>query len=383
MARVRILHAHSTFSLGGKEARAVRLMNAFGDTAEHVVLSGMPGQLQARAAIDPGIHVAFPEDAPSLTGRFGLARLFKLSRYMRGFDLLLTYNWGAFDAVMARYLFARSADFPPLIHHEDGFNEDEAERLKPARNLYRRLALPTAYRLVVPSARLAGIARSAWAQDAAKIARIANGVAVEHYAGPAQPDVLPGFVRRPGDVVIGTVAGLRPVKNLDRLVMAMANLPAHVRLVIVGEGPERARLASLAAQLGLGERVVLTGFIGEPWRAYPHFDLFALSSLSEQFPISVVEAMAAGLAIVSTDVGDVADMVSADNRLFVGPADDERGFVRALHALACSADTRLRLGLANQARARLHFDERAMIAAYARLYGEAIGRPHAFEQHPG
>ncbi len=48
MAAVRILHCHSTFSLGGKEARAVRLMNAFGDAAEHVVLSAMPGRLGAR-----------------------------------------------------------------------------------------------------------------------------------------------------------------------------------------------------------------------------------------------------------------------------------------------------------------------------------------------
>ena len=52
MAPVRILHCHSTFSLGGKEARAVRLMNVFGDAAEHVVLSAMPGRLSAREAID-------------------------------------------------------------------------------------------------------------------------------------------------------------------------------------------------------------------------------------------------------------------------------------------------------------------------------------------
>jgi hypothetical protein len=97
---VRILHCHSTFSLGGKEARAVRLMNAWGDAAEHAVLSGMPDQLGAREAIDPGLKVDFPSDAPSLTGRPGLGRLFRLARYLRGFDLVLTYNWGAFDAVM-------------------------------------------------------------------------------------------------------------------------------------------------------------------------------------------------------------------------------------------------------------------------------------------
>ena len=61
MAPLRILHCHSTFSLGGKEARAVRLMNAFGDAAEHVVLSAMPDRLTARDAIARGIKVDFPQ----------------------------------------------------------------------------------------------------------------------------------------------------------------------------------------------------------------------------------------------------------------------------------------------------------------------------------
>src|SRR5690606_5785547 len=101
---VRILHCHSTFSPGGKEARAVRLMNAFGAAATHTILSAMPGRLEARAAIAPGIAAEFPGDAPPLAGRPGPGRLRALARYMRGFDLVLTYNWGAFDAVMARRL---------------------------------------------------------------------------------------------------------------------------------------------------------------------------------------------------------------------------------------------------------------------------------------
>ena len=122
---VRILHAHSTFSLGGKEARSVRLMNAFGDRAEHVIISAMPDRLGAQDAIERGIKAEFPSDAPPLTGSPTPARLLKLARYMRGFDLVLTYNWGAFDAVMARRMFGG----PPLIHHEDGFNEDEVKQL--------------------------------------------------------------------------------------------------------------------------------------------------------------------------------------------------------------------------------------------------------------
>src|ERR1044072_793097 len=178
---VRILHCHSTFSLGGKEARCVRLINAFGDAAEHVVLSAMPDRLGARDAIDRRIRASFPSDAPALTGPPTPLRLWRLARYLRGFDLVLSYNWGGFDAVMARRLFGG----PPLIHHEDGFNEDEAERLNPKRNLYRRIGLKGAWRLVVPSVRLEKIARERWVVTAL---RIANGIPAARYATPpAEP----------------------------------------------------------------------------------------------------------------------------------------------------------------------------------------------------
>src|SRR5688500_3179350 len=100
---VRILHAHSTFSAGGKELRAVRLMNAFGDAAVHDVISAIPGQLEARSAIAGSIRVRFPDDSPPLTGLPNPLRWWRLARYMRRFDLVLTYNWGAFDAVMAHH----------------------------------------------------------------------------------------------------------------------------------------------------------------------------------------------------------------------------------------------------------------------------------------
>lgn len=374
MSPVRILHAHSTFGRGGKEARSVRLMNAFGDAAEHAVLSATPGELGARDALDPGIRVEFPDDAPPLAGRAGLARLFRLSRYMRGFDLILTYNWGAFDAVMARHLFGG----PPLVHHEDGFNEDEAGELKPRRNFYRRLGLGAAHRLVVPSARLETIARTAWAQPAGRVVRIANGIDTGRYARPPV-DPIPGLDERPGELVIGTVAGLRAVKNLPRLVRAFAAMTAKAaRLVIVGAGPESERIAAEARRLGVADRLLMPGFLADPALWIGRFDVFALSSDSEQFPISLVEAMAAGLPAVATAVGDVARMVADDNKPLIVEAGDEAAFAAALDSLAERPDLRRAIGRANRERAVADYDEAGMIARYARLYGEAVGRPGAF-----
>jgi glycosyltransferase involved in cell wall biosynthesis len=376
---VRVLHLHSTFSLGGKEARAVRLMNAFGGAAEHVVLSAVPGALDAREVIDRGVTVAFPGDdaAPSLIGKPGPLRYLKLARYMAGFDLVLSYNWGAMDGVAARRLYAGAMRLPPLVHHEDGFNADELVRQKLARVQFRHAMLGAAYRVVVPSERLETIARTVWKQPARRVQRIANGIAIDRYAALPDADAIPGFRRMPGDIVVGTMAGLRGVKNLPRLVRAFAASGSVGRLVIVGDGPERNAVVREATDCGVHDRLLLPGFLPDAARYVGHFDIFALSSDSEQFPIAMIEAMAAGLPDVATDVGDVCAMVAPENRRYVVAADDEAAFADALARLIASRDLRHRLGTANRVVARERYGEAAMIAAYRALYETALRRPGA------
>ncbi len=364
MKPVRILHCHSTFSLGGKEARAVRLMNVFGDAAEHTILSAMPDALGAREAINADVKVSFPGNAaPPLHGKPSPGRYRDLTRYMQQFDLVLTYNWGSMDAVGARRLFPKGT--PRLIHHEDGFNADEVQKLNWKRNAFRRLMLPAADKVVVVSQRLESIAKDVWKQTPDRIVRIPNGIDTGRYAGVPQAGLFPSS---PGDVVVGTLAGLRPVKNLPRLVRAVAAQPPHVKLVIVGEGPEREAILAEAARLGIADRVHLPGFLADPSRYVGHFDIFALSSDSEQFPISLIEAMAAGKPAVSTDVGDVMAIVTGENRGKVVPASDEAALAAALSRLVTDPALRASIGAANQALAQAEYDEVKMINTYRALY---------------
>ncbi|SEJ55013.1 Glycosyltransferase involved in cell wall bisynthesis [Sphingobium sp. AP50] len=369
--RPHILHVHGSFTLGGKEARAIRLMNIWGDKARHSIVSADVQALSARSAIDPAIDVDFP-DGPSFAGKPGPARYREIRAFLKRFDLILTYNWGSMDAVMAHRLAGASAGMPPLIHHEDGFNADEANGLKTKRNLFRRLALQRAHALVVPSVRLDGIARTVWKQSTEKVHLIRNGIDVARYAQPPAPDAIPGLVRTPGKLLVGTLAGLRAVKNIPRLVRAVAAHKERLQLVVVGEGPEREAILAEAAAHGLND-IHMAGFMDRPWRFVGLFDIFALSSDSEQFPISLVEAMAAGVPAASMDVGDVANMVAAENRPFVVP--DEAGLAAALGTLATDADLRARLGAANRQRAQRDYAEPDMVNAYARLYGEALASP--------
>lgn len=373
-----ILHLHSSFGRGGKEARAVRLMNAFGSKARHTIVSGVPQETGATSLIAKGIKWEVEMDPPPLVGKPSVKRYEAIARYMRRFDLVLTYNWGAIDGVMAKRVFgSKPGALPPVIHHEDGFNADEAVRLSHVRNLYRRMALGAADALVVPSQRLEAIATRYWKQPAAKVHRISNGIATGLYAKRADPKAIPGFKRKPGEIVIGTVAGLRAVKDLPMLVRGAAGMNAKVRVVIVGEGPERENIVEAAELMGFEDELLMPGFLPEPHRYIGNFDIFALTSKSEQQPIAVMEAMAAGLPIVAPAVGDISEMVAEENRPFVSNDWTAVRLRDRLDALAKNADLRTSIGDANRARAAAIFDEKAMIASYAALYANIAGKPGA------
>tara|TARA_R110000782_G_scaffold206139_8_gene294756 strand:- start:20163 stop:21308 length:1146 start_codon:yes stop_codon:yes gene_type:complete len=373
-SRPRLLHLHSTFDLGGKEARAVRLMNAFGDAYTHDIVSAVPAAVGAARQIAPHVDARVLQDFPALAGRLTLAKLKAIGAAItRGhYDLVLTYNWGALDGVMANRLFARR----PLVHHEDGFNDDEALRQKPARVLYRRLALPSASTLVVPSEVLERIALGPWKQPRDRVVRIPNGIDSALFAAPPPAGSIPGFERREGEVIVGTLAGLRKVKNLPRLVRAFAaatrivSVPA--RLIIVGEGPEREAIAAAAADAGIADRVLMPGFLGKPETCVGHFDIFALSSDSEQFPLSLVEAMAAGLPAVATDVGDVRAIVSERNRPLIAPVPDDMVFGRLLARMIGDPLLRAEIGAANRARVIAEYDEAVMVERYRDVYSQAM-----------
>ncbi len=168
--------------------------------------------------------------------------------------------------------------------------------------------------------------------------------------------------------MIGTVAALRPEKNLARLLRAFRLVVDVVpaRLVIAGDGPERPGLERLTGDLGLGDRVRFTGHLDDPAALYRTLDIFALSSDTEQMPLSVIEAMASGLPVAATAVGDVAAMLAAENQPFVTPLEDA-ALAGAIAALARDAASRAGIGAANRAKAA-EFGEAAMVAAWRALF---------------
>ena len=196
---------------------------------------------------------------------------------------------------------------------------------------------------------------------------IANGVDAAALASQARQPL--GLRRRPDERLFGTLAGLRPEKNLDRLLRITALLPDLTpwRLVIAGEGAQRAQLEAHARELGLAERVVFTGFVERPGSMLGELDVYLLTSDTEQMPISVLEAMALGLPVLATDVGDLWLMLPPTSRdACVFRRDEEPAFAERLAALLASPEERQRLGALNRERAA-GFSLEAMVVRYDEL----------------
>ncbi|MBV7259571.1 glycosyltransferase family 4 protein [Erythrobacter crassostreae] len=368
----KVLHCHSTFSAGGKEVRCAKLINAFGKEMTHHIVSAMPDQMGARSLIDrKRALVGYPDNFPSLTGRPTPGRLVGIAQALKDYDLVLTYNWGAMDVVMAHTVFAQQFNLPPLIHHEDGFNEDEAHQLKWTRNWYRRIALGRAHSLIVPSDTLEKIALDAWKQPRQRIVRIPNGIDTKAFAKKPNAKNL-RLVKRDGERWIGTVAGLRAVKQLPMLVEAVSDMPENWHLVIIGEGPERDAIQEAAVQHDISHRVHLTGAIDVPSSVVGLFDIFALSSKSEQFPLSVVEAMAAGLPVAAPDVGDVKSIVAEKNRDFIAVPNDVDALATMICELVENPALRAEIGSQNRDKARDLFDVSKMVQRYRDVYSAAL-----------
>ncbi|MGE3332912.1 MAG: glycosyltransferase family 4 protein [Rhodospirillaceae bacterium] len=361
-----LLHVFSTFAVGGPQRRFVQLANHFGSRFHHLIRP-MDGRTDAAALLDAD---ASAEIQPLGFRRGNALANIRSARAVLAEvrpDVLVTYNWGATEWAAANYR-------NPVrhIHIEDGFGPEEANKQLLRRVLFRRLVLNRHSTLVVPSQSLKRIALDVWGLDPHRIRYIPNGIPTARFARNPDPAFSAAFHGKGG--VIGTVATLRREKALDRLIAAFALVRAHIpgHLVIVGDGPDRGRLEAFVAERGLRAHVTFTGAIAAPERILRAFDVFAISSDTEQMPLSVLEAMAAGRAVASTDAGDIRTMLAEENRPFVVPRYDV-ALASMMMALLRDSALRERLGAANQARAAVHFDEAQMCAAYGRLFsGNAL-----------
>lgn len=375
---LRVLHVFSTFVAAGPQLRTLDLIAGLGDAFEHQVIA-CDDDLSARHSTPTGCRFACLP-CPQGTGPLGSVRAWRRLLSEQRPDLLLTYNWGSFDALLA----ARSLGFGHHIHHEEGFNADEVGGQLRRRVWARRLALGKIARLVVPSRLLERIAREEWNVNAERVQLVLNGVCTDRFRADATARTrLRGELGLgPEDLLLGSVGHLRPVKRFDRLLRSLARVRQgaggeRVHLCLVGAGQEQEHLEGLARELDLTACVHWAGHQTDPAPWYSAMDLFTLTSDSEQLPVSLLEAMACSLAVVGTDVGDVRITLPESERArLVDPAHPHvEGELARLYAeLLADSDERLAQGEANRERVGRDYSREQMIDAYRKLYLQAAGR---------
>lgn len=376
-----IAHVLYRLDTGGMERIAVSLINGTKDRYRHAVIV-LAGFGPLRLEIEDSVVACVPLDKKPGKDWLCYFRTWRAIRKLKP-DLVQTYNIGTLDlAPMVKLAGVRC-----LVHAEHGRDAGDPTGDIRKHHRMRRWMAPFITRYVAVSVDLKDWLTDRVGIPAPKVMHIPNGIDTAAFAVVREPPtarhLLGGFAP-PCTVLVGNVARLDKVKDHAGLLAAFKLLREELgeqnidcRLMVAGEGPQRDDLERQIVELGLTESVRLLGNRSDVAALLAECDMFVLSSIAEGMPLTLLEAMAAGLPVVATDVGGVASVVEQGVTGTLVPAGNPRALADALGAYSVDVALRRRHGDAGHARAVARFDLGAMVAAYTQLYDELLGRPSA------
>ena len=367
------MHVAPSFAMGGRELRVIELIGMMPRTAgvRHVVCA-LDDRRDTLERLPDGACDIVELPAPDTSGRGLWARLRQCRAVLeeRRPELLLTYNWGSVEWLLAVRIFGLDVR---VVHHEDGFGPDEAARLLRRRNWLRRLAFTICDAVVVPSRTLEAIAQQHWKQPAERLLYLPNGVDLARFSPGGMPKASS---RESDDVVFGCVGRIRPEKNQRLAVQALARMiDRSARLNIVGDGTELDDVRSLATELGVADRVRFVGAVRDTAPEYHEFDVF-LIPLQDR---ADAPQPLGGDGLCSAGRRHGRRRCRGDGRAREPRVD--RPVSRSREALAAKMDEltgdrtlRRSLGAANRLKVESEFEREACFGAYVALYGQLVGR---------
>jgi glycosyltransferase involved in cell wall biosynthesis len=268
---------------------------------------------------------------------------------------------------------------PPVLFTEHGRWFPDYPRRK--RMMFNRLLLKRTDRVVAVGEHVRQALINNEGIPANRVEVVYNGVDVERFGSNAhhREDVRRELGLVENDFAILHVARLDALKDHRTAVKALAEALKHAAncvLLLAGEGPEEVAIREEMERCGVGERVRLLGLRRDVPRLLAAADVFFLTSISEGIPVTLIEAMAARLPIVSTRVGGVGEVVVEGETGRLTDSGDYAGLAAALVALSRSPETRVAMGMAGRRRAEAMFTQAQMTASYAAMYEELahVGR---------
>ena len=371
-----IAHVLYRLDTGGMERVAVTVINHTRSKYDHAVIC-LDGFSAFRGKIaDPNVPCLALHKKPGKDWSCYF-RLWKALRKLKP-DLVHTYNFGALDvAPIARIAGARRT-----VHGERGRDASDPRGESRKYRRLRRWMAPFIDRYLAVSKDLHDWLIDKVGIDSSRVVWIPNGIDVDSFVvAPAKKETRPllGSFAPHDTILIGTVGRLDPVKDQAGLLSAfnllcesLPEVSERLRMVVVGEGPQRAVLEAQIADLGLAAQVCLLGNRDDVPALLSEFDIFVLSSIAEGMPGVVLEAMAAGLPVVATEVGGVGEVVAPGITGLLVPAGNPAALAGALANYVAHEDLRIQHGGAGRRRVEARFKVNDMVSAYAALYDELL-----------
>jgi glycosyltransferase involved in cell wall biosynthesis len=368
--RIRLLHLHSSAEVGGTELSSLDLSRQLASNGyEQAVAFLCPPGPVSRLYEQEGFRTSYLARRPAgprsplalVESLVGLIRLLTAER----FDLVLLYGMVGNAIGRAARLFRPAVPMAGIIR-----GLTNTVRVARLRLWLDRVSLPMIEVYISNSRRVADDL-VAFGFPRTKIRVVPTGIDVDA-CGPCDRD---GAREALGfgldERLVVCVANLRPVKNHGMLLDACARLwgqGAEFTLLLVGTGPAEERLQRIVRNASWGEHVQFAGSVPDVSGLLAAADLFVLSSHSEGLSRSVLEAMAAGLPVVATDVGGMRELVVPDDTGLLVPPEDSEALSRALERLLGDPGLRARMGAAGRTRVATDFD----IATVARQLGDTL-----------
>jgi glycosyltransferase involved in cell wall biosynthesis len=365
----RILHLFAVSALGGSELGALNYLRSQPEFDHSVIFIEPEGPASERYA---GAGVSVESLGIPLTGPVAFYRAHhRLQRILKQDPPALVHAYGLRPSLLVRFIHPRPS-LVQAVHSIDSHRppwQAYLDQETSARVDCYLANSQTAADFLVAERRV----------DRARIRVVPNGIDVETVAaGAPERDRMRNMLGVPAAcALILTVANLREPKGLDVLVATAARLtaarPAPLFVwLIAGTGPLAGDLAKDLARRGLAERVRLIGFRADIPALLAAADLFCLTSRREGVPVSILEAMAAGKAVVATDVGGTRELVLQGETGLLAPTGDDQAVAEALLRLLADRGLGATLGRAGQERARAHFTLAQSARGIAAVYSEVL-----------
>jgi sugar transferase (PEP-CTERM/EpsH1 system associated) len=361
---MKILHVIESLEIGGAEMFVINLVNQMPKEYEQSICCIKKiGPLENRLSRDIRVFCLNKKEGNSLSVPFRLAKIIRHG----GYDVVHSHNWGV---LIESLVGGRLGGARCIIHTAHGIMEHYSKNKikKHLRKIAERVMAFFLDKLVTVSDQLRGQIISDLSISSKKIMTVYNGVICR--------DDSKHIIKNNNMVTLVSVGRMVPVKNYQMLIKAFkiaeekCSIP--IRLIFVGDGPERKRLEQIKDDMKLGEKVIFYGYRDDTEKIMCESDIFVNSSFYEGISIAILEAMKESIPVIATSVGGNKEIIEDNFSGLLVPNNDAEKFSKAIVELVNDFEKRKRIGQNSKVIVSNRFNLNKTLDDYARLYNGIV-----------